>query len=131
MSQATAEASTVPKLKSPCRNYPCPRLASGRDGLCGICRRKHGQAYRAARADDSFYRTPEWRRLRKLKLEADPWCVDCFAEQRSVPATTVDHRQPIALGGAPLDWANLQSMCTSHHNAKTARERNSRGRFLQ
>ena len=119
---------TLPHLSNPCSNYPCPRLATGRNGLCGACQRAHDKAYRAARAadparDDSFYRTPEWKRLRKLKLEADPLCVGCHAEHRSVLATTVDHILPIALGGAPLDWGNLQSMCTSHHNAKTARER--------
>ena len=123
----------MPKLKSPCRNYPCPGLASRRSGLCEPCQKKHGQAYRAARAtdparEDSFYHSPEWKWLRALKLQADPWCAECPA---LVSATTVDHVTPITQGGAALDIANLQSLCTSHHNAKTARERNYRGRFLQ
>jgi 5-methylcytosine-specific restriction protein A len=34
----------------------------------------------------------------------------------------VDHVQPIKEGGARFDAANLQSLCVSCHNAKTARE---------
>lgn len=40
-----------------------------------------------------------------------------------MPANTVDHRLPLAWGGEPYDWANLQSMCEKCHGMKTNEER--------
>ena len=37
-------------------------------------------------------------------------------------ATDVDHIVPIADGGAPLDQANLQSLCHECHSRKTIAE---------
>lgn len=34
-------------------------------------------------------------------------------------AEQVDHITPIALGGAWWQWSNLQSLCLTHHEAKT------------
>jgi 5-methylcytosine-specific restriction endonuclease McrA len=39
-----------------------------------------------------------------------------------VSATVVDHKVEIKAGGEPLDWANLQSLCKPHHDAKTGRD---------
>jgi 5-methylcytosine-specific restriction endonuclease McrA len=35
-------------------------------------------------------------------------------------ATTVDHIQPLAEGGAEWAWDNAQSLCREHDIAKTA-----------
>jgi hypothetical protein len=35
------------------------------------------------------------------------------------PATDVDHRKPVAAGGATFDPTNLQSLCAEHHSWKT------------
>jgi 5-methylcytosine-specific restriction endonuclease McrA len=40
-----------------------------------------------------------------------------------MPAPTVDHRLPLAWGGAPYDLANLQAMCEACHGIKTDEER--------
>ena len=57
-----------------------------------------------------------WRRVRNQHLAASPVCVLCEREGRSVPATVVDHIQPIVV--APhrrLDLTNLRSVCCDHH----------------
>jgi len=43
----------------------------------------------------------------------------CKKVGRKVPANHIDHIIPISRGGAPLDLANLQSLCLSCHNRKT------------
>lgn len=63
-----------------------------------------------------------WQQLRAWKLRTDPFCQinhHCEAS-RPRPATEVDHRRPISMGGARLDKANLQSACDPCHNWKTA-----------
>lgn len=64
-----------------------------------------------------FYRSKQWRDLRKMFLQWHPICVECSKE-----ATVVDHIKPIRLGGAKLDWNNLQPMCARCHNSKSGKE---------
>ena len=56
-----------------------------------------------------------WTKLRAAKLRANPLCEtpDCRR-----PAETVDHRTPLAEGGAEYDWANLASLCRPHATEK-------------
>jgi hypothetical protein len=55
-------------------------------------------------------------KLRKQVLAEEPTCRFCGA-----PATEVDHAIPIAMGGTS-ERANLVSLCTQCHRAKTKRE---------
>ncbi len=64
-----------------------------------------------------FYNSAAWKRLRKAKLAASPVCETCLP--RVTAATEVDHVKAINLGGAPLDWDNLQSLCHECHSRKT------------
>jgi 5-methylcytosine-specific restriction protein A len=54
-------------------------------------------------------------------LHDHPLCTVCEAEDRVTAATVPDHRVPIWANG-PDTEANLQSLCTEHHDAKTACE---------
>jgi len=63
-----------------------------------------------------------WRRVRLMKLAADPLCEMHRRAGAVVPATLVDHIVPIAEGGARLDMANLQSLCRNCHASKTHAE---------
>lgn len=74
-------------------------------------------------ANTEFYRSAAWRKLRLVKLEQQPLCEECLKHDRHTPAQMVDHIVPINRGGAPLDLQNLQSLCNSCHNSKSARER--------
>jgi len=62
-----------------------------------------------------------WRRLRAAILSNHPLCVHCLACGRVTPATEVDHRVPLSVGGTD-DPANLDPVCTDCHRAKSARD---------
>jgi 5-methylcytosine-specific restriction protein A len=69
-----------------------------------------------------FYSSTAWRRLRAAYKQQNPLCTVCFRKGIYKPATVVDHIIPIKAGGEPLDWDNLQSLCTHHHNSKSGKE---------
>lgn len=99
--------------------------------MCRICKVKHdngrpfcdkhlpqdskGFKAKAAHPMHGFYHTAQWRAVRAAFLRRNPACAEC-----SDPATVVDHIVPIRKGGHLVDEANLQAMCASCHNRKTA-----------
>lgn len=74
----------------------------------------------------SFYESPAWRKLRRIKLAQMPLCEICYTNNRMEKATMVDHKIEIKDGGAALDIENLTSICHHCHNKKTAQERKKR-----
>ena len=74
-------------------------------------------------ADAAFYHSTTWRKLRKVYIKNHTICELCKTVNVIKKATVIDHIQPIRLGGAKLAWDNLQALCTSCHNSKSARER--------
>lgn len=70
-----------------------------------------------------------WRRLRRQFLQANPLCVECSNEGQITAASVVDHIRPHK-GDVSLlySWSNLQSLCPSHHNRKTATQDGGFGR---
>lgn len=72
----------------------------------------------AKRKQDKRYWSVLWRKLRKAYLAQHPVCAVC-----EWPANVVDHVTPVTQGGAFYDVKNLQPLCTSCHNRKSARER--------
>src|SRR4051812_47790907 len=81
------------------------------------------QVSHASRSHSAVYQTKEWKADRRLHLAANPLCVECLIEDRSVPATVSDHIVPIEQGGDVWNWTNRQALCASHHNKKSAKER--------
>lgn len=71
------------------------------------------------RKRNPIYATAQWRAVRLMKLRRNPTCEadDCRAFAREI-----DHVVSLNAGGAPFDMNNLQSLCTSCHARKTARE---------
>lgn len=65
-----------------------------------------------------LYGTSRWQRMRLRHLKANPLCVFCLAENIVTPAKVADHIRPHK-GDEALFWdeANLQSLCTRHHNS--------------
>ena len=110
---------------TPCR-YPGCSAVLAVPGYCethrSVIHRDYGRKRRSFDAEVGFYQSREWRAVRAAHLTTHPLCVACEAAGRVVPAKVVDHVKPIKEGGARFDAANLQSLCVSCHNAKSARE---------
>lgn len=110
---------------TPCR-YPGCAAVVPVPGYCDQHRvavhRDYGRARRGFDAEVNFYQSREWRRVRAAFLREHPLCAACEARGRVVPAVVADHVQPLKDGGLRFDWANLQALCVSCHNRKTAGE---------
>lgn len=78
--------------------------------------------------NDKFYNSWPWRKLRKRFLESNPLCKHCDAIGVITKAKVADHIVRINAGGEALDEDNLQPLCESCHNRKSAHEsRDARG----
>lgn len=104
-----------------CNTPGCSNIA-----LSGSCKcDKHytytyTKPFANAKRSNIFYNTPEWRSLRKEALIRDDYtCVICGSKEN----LEVDHIIP-PRGRADLffNLDNLQTLCSSCHKSKTARE---------
>lgn len=86
-------------------------------GYCGVCHSAYERSPERV-AGRRFYSSVQWVVTRKAFLQANPYCVDGCGNLANV----VDHKTAMKDGGAPFDWANLQSFYKPHHDAKTVRE---------
>ena len=68
---------------------------------------------------DGPYNSAAWRKLRSQVLREYPVCNEC----KRNPSTVADHITPVRLGGEFWDINNLQGLCASCHNSKSAKER--------
>lgn len=57
-----------------------------------------------------------------MQLVMEPTCRHCERKNRLTEAEEVDHIKPIADGGDPYEFGNLQSLCKRCHRMKTAKE---------
>jgi 5-methylcytosine-specific restriction protein A len=113
---------------TPCRQGGCSALVD-KPGFCDKHRREAFKIQKQTVTDDykernRFYQRVAWKSVRTLQLQLEPLCRECRKLGKLVAATVVDHIIPIANGGAELDLDNLQSLCRSHHEAKTRTETN-------
>ena len=70
-----------------------------------------------------FYDTARWRRLRRWQLNKEPLCRICEEQSIIEEATVVDHIEPHKGDYEKFfNSDNLQSLCTSCHNTKTAKQ---------
>ena len=119
------------RAPTPCR-YPGCGAVLTTPGYCDAHRaeqhRDYGRARRSFDTELGFYQSAAWRSARAAFLSAHPLCRMCSARGMFVVARVVDHITPLKDGGPRFDWDNLDALCVSHHNAKTARETAARGR---
>lgn len=71
----------------------------------------------------NIYWTNRWKKIRAIVLREQPVCVMCEQLGLATPAKIVDHIKELEDGADPFDRSNLQPLCVSHHNNKTAKER--------
>jgi 5-methylcytosine-specific restriction protein A len=65
----------------------------------------------------------QWRNLRNTYIREYPLCAECERQNKTTLGTVVDHIIPIRIGGDKLSLDNLQTLCTSCHNSKSAKEK--------
>lgn len=94
-----------------CAQPGCPNPGNPRCPDHAVTRQHQTQAH--------IYKTKRWQLTRRRILRDHPVCTHPGC---TTLATPVDHVTPLSEGGDPWDEANLQALCTSHHNAKTRRE---------
>lgn len=73
----------------------------------------------------NIYNTKRWSYTRRIGLEQEPFCVECLKENKPLHeciGTVRDHIIPINEGGFIWDLSNHQTLCSRHHNIKSARE---------
>lgn len=82
--------------------------------------RMPGKVRALPKVADRFYTSNEWRKLvAAIKRERGAWCEVCGAGGKGVRIIG-DHKQEIRDGGAKLDPINVELLCASCHNVKTA-----------
>lgn len=116
---------TMPnKPARPCNVPNCPNLVRGRVGYCPehIHESPSGWAAKKDRSHQKIYHTARWRRTSEQYRKEHPICIECKENGLIEQVDVVDHIVPIQNGGAVFDWDNLQSLCNSCHNSKTAKE---------
>ena len=74
----------------------------------------------------NIYHGYRWKKLRHAYAEKNPLCEHCLRYDILTPVAVVDHVHEIEDGGEPYDYDNLQSLCHSCHNRKSAQERKKR-----
>jgi 5-methylcytosine-specific restriction protein A len=77
------------------------------------------------RPGDPFYSSAAWIRVRNERRQLNELCQECEAMGRVTAMWAVDHILPRSTHPhLELDIENTRSLCESHHNARTARDRN-------
>ena len=74
-------------------------------------------------SNDGFYNSTAWRKFARVFKQRNPLCKECENLGIITAATVADHVLPINRGGAKFDESNIQSLCESCHNRKSAGER--------
>lgn len=113
---------TVRKPLRPCNHAGCTTLTD--DRLCDTHKREYRREqdrWRGSASERGY--THQWHKARNRYLRDNPLCVHCKEDGIINEANVVDHIVPHK-GNNELFWdeSNWQSLCTRHHNIKTAKE---------
>lgn len=102
----------------------CPNLAKGNEHYCHICGEyanrelKHrNKAYNNNRDQSQtrrFIHSPQWRKIRLIKMTQDYLCEICSQPDREIFAILVHHKDNNELNNNP---DNLQSLCNDCHES--------------
>jgi len=120
----------MPHVTRPCRQRGCPAVVQSPARHCPkhltdntrTRQRRDYDRQRAGEEHRKLYGTARWKRLRMMKLHANPFCelgIICDPEPktgRRAPATDVHHLQGIVEHPAlAFEWSNLQAACHACH----------------
>jgi 5-methylcytosine-specific restriction protein A len=126
---------------TPCKSPGCPELVKEGTawGMCvGHVRRDRAPRRTSARRKrmndedfkrDAWYSSKSWAKLRRAFIARHPLCRICSDNGFVRSANVVDHIVERKDDDSKrLNWDNLQSLCHSCHNNKTAEEKKKRER---
>lgn len=97
----------------------CGRLAT-RAGRCDEHQRK---AWENTSKRNQLIDKTKWKRVADKHLQSEPQCRVCGTDLD----LQVDHVTEVTDGGSLYDDANLQTLCRTHHEEKTAFAKQLRG----
>lgn len=124
----------------PCANASCRTKVTVPERFCELHKDQSTKDYNTKIRYNSenekytkFYKTTQWRNVRRAKLRQNPLCEVCANEGRMNPADMVHHiielRTPILGWEHRLDLDNLQSICYACHNATEHEHSNNTKRY--
>ena len=101
----------------PCHHRGCVAIVDAAQRYCPTHSREASRHAFRHGADDAFYKSGNWRKLRDWHIAQQPLCQLC-----AQPGNVVDHVVPIQQGGERYAVANLQTLCHACHNRKRQQE---------
>ncbi|MGF2654853.1 HNH endonuclease [Serratia marcescens] len=114
-----------PKTPKACRKRGCRNTTTDPGGFCSEHRGEGWRNYKPGQSRHQRGYGSRWDVIKPRILKRDKGlCQECLRRGAITEADCVDHIVPLAHGGDDSE-ANLQSLCTPCHRAKTARERRS------
>jgi 5-methylcytosine-specific restriction enzyme A len=110
-------------VKTRCVHPGCRQPADNK-GRC-VKHAEQAKAERLARyQSDPFYKTAAWKAVRDQRRELNRLCQECEQQGRVTAMWAVDHILPRSTHPElELELENTRSLCESHHNARTQRDR--------
>jgi 5-methylcytosine-specific restriction protein A len=96
----------------------CTYPGCGTPTTLGRCPRHTRRPWEQPSANTRALTGRERAELRRRQLRREPQCRTCG----STTNLEADHITPIAAGGSLFNPENLQTLCDTHHKAKTAAE---------
>jgi 5-methylcytosine-specific restriction protein A len=122
------------RARKPCKKQGCPALV-GDEGYCEkhVTHDTHARTRRAydlsrvGAEHRGIYSSKRWRSLRRMKLDADPFCemkdLCVMRTGHAAPASVVDHiKSVVEHPELAYDFDNLRSCCKPCHDSRTAKE---------
>lgn len=105
----------------PCNHPRCPALVPRGESYCEEHKKelRYKQDQTRPGARQRGY-TAVWEKVRKSFLSANPICERCKANNEIVLARLVHHRDRNPKNN---EWANLEALCTTCHDAEHKHER--------
>lgn len=118
--------------KKQCNHPPCKVLVDYNQKYCEKHKAKQTSIKREERKQSEgkyfqFYQSRTWRKASYLYRLNHPVCEDCLEEGLIRKADVVDHKIELKDDWSKrLDESNFRSLCHTHHNIKTTREKRKR-----
>ena len=113
------------KAPTICNSIGCSKLTY--KAYCDDHKHDVDRAYADMRTDvkeQKFYKSLAWKKLREAMRNKNPLCVHCLTRGLATPMDVVDHIIPLKVAyKLRLVPSNLQCLCNSCHNIKTAEDK--------